>query len=56
MYKLGVVKYPKAITVLNKIRQDRAYIQNLETKWEEKDKIDDHLALKNLGRRLLKNS
>ena len=32
MYRLGAVKYPNALVILNKVREDREYLQNLQKK------------------------
>ena len=37
LFKLGTVKYPVALTALNKIREDRAVLKNMVSDFKDKD-------------------
>ena len=41
MFKLGIVKYPKAIDCLHEIRKDRAILKSMTTKFEDQEHKDE---------------
>ena len=51
LFKLGTVKYPVALTALNKIREDRAVLKNMVSDFKDKDNnIENELGLIKLYR------
>jgi hypothetical protein len=51
LFKLGTIKYPLALTALNKIREDRGVLKNMVSKFKDKDSNTNvELGLKKLYR------